>query len=352
MGDHTDYNDGYVLPAAIDLRTRVSIVPRSDGRICAKSIHYAAKCEFDLDGPVQPAGDWGDYVRGTLVELQSAGHRVAGIDMLIESDLPSQAGLGSSAALEVVCGYAALKAGNEAVDLLDLARAAHRGESKFVGTHCGLMDQLIACVGQAGYAVLIDCRSVECRPVTLSPQLKIVIANTMVRRSLASSDYNQRRAECDSALQALNQAGLRLNTLRDIDSVGTLDRVSLSDSLMRRCRHVVTENRRVLDMAAALRGADLAAVGRLMAESHASLRDDYEVSCGELDLMVDLAVEITGVVGARMTGGGFGGCTVNLVMRPAAERFCAVLKEKYERATGITPGVYACESSHGVCEEP
>lgn len=352
MGDHTDYNEGYVLPAAIDRRTRVQIRPRSDGRVRAVSRQFSGVCEFDLCAPpARPFGDWGDYVRGVFIELLTAGGPSCGFDLEIDSDVPAEAGLSSSAALEVVCGFAALTMGNGQVDLLDLARVAHRAESIFVGTRCGLMDQLIACFGQSGCAILIDCRVPECRAVALPPCLSIVIANTMARRSLVASDYNLRRAECEAAVRELNRSGLAVSALRDVSSAEALAEGSLPALLMRRSRHVVTENARVLAMAAALESQDLNRAGRLMAESHCSLRDDYEVSCKELDLMVDLAAGLRGFVGARMTGGGFGGCTVNLVMRPEVERFRDVLGESYLRATGITPEVYVCEASQGVREE-
>lgn len=353
IGDHTDYNEGYVLPVAINRRTEVRIRRRSDGLIRAVSRMFSGVCQFDLrELPARPSADWGDYVRGIFIELTAAGCGTSrGFDLEIESDVPAEAGLSSSAALEVACGFAALTLVKSDVDLLELARAAHRAESNFVGTRCGLMDQLIACFGRSGCALLIDCRVPECRAVAIPPYLSIVIANTMVKRSLAASDYNRRRAECEAAVRELNRFGLAVEALRDVASAETLAEASLPGLLLRRSRHVVTENARTLDMAAALESEDLHRVGVLMAESHCSLRDDYEVSCKELDLMAELAASLPGFVGARMTGGGFGGCTVNLVRRPEVERFRESLRERYLRETGVVPELYVCEASQGVREE-
>jgi galactokinase len=354
IGEHTDYNAGFVLPAAINRRTTVVACPRQDRLINVASDRFDTSYRLDLEQPSpQPTGDWFDHVLGMVEQLRRAGHRLSAADLAITSDVPAGAGLASSAALTVVCGYALLRVSGIEPDRLDIALAAQLAENEFVGTRCGVMDQLVACFGIRGSALLIDCKSLEWRPVNLPPDLKIVVADSTVRHKLASSQYNERRAECEDAVKRLNEAGLRVTFLRDIESVDQLleYRSALPDNLFKRARHVVSENRRVIEAATSLESRDFDKLGMLMLDSHISLRDDYGVSSDLLDVLVEVAEDAPGLVGARMTGGGFGGCTVNLVRDGAAAEFQTRLRETFKEKTGITPDVTVFDTDTGVTEE-
>jgi galactokinase len=348
IGEHTDYNDGFVMPAALDLATHVAIAPRSDRLIRVHSVNLDRDCVFDLDAPQQRAGDWSDYVRGVAVELKKTSHSLTGADVSVMSVLPMGSGLSASAALEVAFGFALLSVAGAQVNRLDLARICQRAENEFVGMRCGIMDQFISCHGVEGAALLLDCRSLEAQPIPLDPGVRLLIANTMVHHQLASSAFNDRRRDCEAAVACLARAMNGILALRDV-SVEALDAHAalLPDVLLRRARHVVGENARVIEAAAAFGARDFAKVGRLMNASHESLRDDYEVSCPELDLMVELARKAPGVHGARMTGGGFGGCTVSLVDAATAADFAGVVGPAYERATGRTPMIFSCFPAAG-----
>lgn len=349
IGEHTDYNDGFVLPAALDLATYVAIAPRSDHLIHVHSTDLESWFMFDLDDRQKPRRDWSDYIRGVSVELMNSGYRLSGADVMVLSTLTMGSGLSASAALEVGFGYAMLRAAGEPVDLLKLAQICQRAENQFVGMRCGIMDQFISCHGVAGAALLLDCRSLEARPIPLDPAIRIVIANTGVRHELASSEFNQRRKECEDAVRILATKLEGVSALRDV-SLGQLREHGgqLPELLFRRARHVVGENARVIDMVAALEARDFSAAGALMNASHESLRDDYNVSCPELDLMVELSRKAPGVYGARMTGGGFGGCTVSLVAAEEAERYAAVVGPAYREATGLSPMIFSCYPGAGV----
>jgi galactokinase len=350
IGEHTDYNDGFVLPAALELATFIAIAPRRDRQMRVHSCAFDATVEIDLDDPA-PASrkDWSDYVVGVALALMRAGHRLVGADMAIGGDLPMGAGLSSSAALEVAVGYALLTIAGIPVDLVALAIGCRSAENDFVGMRCGIMDQLISCCGVDGHLLLIDCRSLEMRPVRLDPSVRIVICNTMVNHELASSTYNLRRQECEQGVALLSRALGRIAALRDVTAADIARYADLlPETIRRRCRHVVGENARVLQAVAALESGDLALCGQLMTQSHESLRDDYEVSCPELDLMVEITNHVPGVLGSRMTGGGFGGCTVSLVETQALDRFTEAVRRAYRDATGKAPQIFACAPSPGV----
>lgn len=352
IGEHTDYNDGFVMPVAIDLYTWVAIAPRSDRRISIRSENLSETIEFDLDeSDPQRKGHWSDYARGVAVVLERAGHRLRGANLLIRGEVPLGSGLSSSASLEVATAYALLSNSSGRIDPVEMARLCQRAENEFVGMRCGLMDQFIACCAQAGRALMLDCRSLEYRLVPLPADVTLVVCNTMVKHELASSEYNTRRAECEEGVRILARSLPRVRSLRDVTS-GELDRLcgDMPDVINKRCKHVVGENARVLEAAAALEGADLKTFGRLMGESHRSLRDDYAVSCAELDLMVELAGQVRGVYGARMTGGGFGGCTINLVSAGSVTQFKEEVAGGYTKATGIAPKLYTCRAGGGVEE--
>ncbi len=352
VGEHTDYNDGLVMPAAIGFYTWVAASPRSDGRLLLRSENYSDEIEFDLRDPApRPRRHWSDYVRGVAVMLARAGKRISGANLLIHGEVPIGAGLSSSAALEVATGFTLLKLAEEAIDRIELARVCQRAENDFVGMRCGIMDQFISCMACARHALLLDCRSLECQLAPLPTSARLVICNTMVRHELADSEYNRRHAECEQAADWLRRRMPHVRSLRDVtlteleQNSGGMTRVAYY-----RARHVITENARVAAAAAALERGDLNAVGRLMAESHASLRSDYEVSCPELDLMVELAAGQQGVYGARMTGGGFGGCTVNLVEHDCAAAFRQKIAQEYARRMGRQPEVYICSAAAGAAE--
>lgn len=348
IGEHTDYNDGLVLPAALDLATYVAIAPRPDRVIRIHSVDLDRECDFDLDSIQQPARDWSDYVRGVAVELERSGYTLAGANISVMSSLPMGAGLSASAALEVAFGFAMLRATGEEVDRLELAKICQRAENEFVGMRCGIMDQFISCCGVEGSALLLDCRTLEARAIPIAPRVRIVVCNTMVHHQLATSAFNERRRECEEAVTLLSDAMRGVLALRDVSVESLAQHASLlPETILRRARHVVTENARVIEAVTACETCNFAEIGRLMNASHESLRLDYEVSCPELDLMVDLAREAPGVFGARMTGGGFGGCTVSLVDATAAEDFAEIVGPAYEKATGLEPMIFSCFSGGG-----
>lgn len=349
IGEHTDYNDGFVMPAAIDRATQAAIKPRDDRRLIILSETFSETVEFDLDEPNPRArGHWSDYVRGIAVTLERAGYRLRGADLAIRSDLPIGAGLSSSAAIEVATGLALLENSATRVERVKLAKLCQQAENEFAGMRCGIMDQFISCCGKAGTALMLDCRSLAYRLLPLPENVRLVICNTMVKHELGSSEYNTRRVECEAGVEHFAKLLPDIQALRDV-TVDDLQRCGsgLTEAIFKRCRHVITENARVMEAASALERGDLHGFGNLMAASHRSLRDDYEVSCSELDAMVDLAVQVEGVYGARMTGGGFGGCTINLVEADSVARFKRTVAPGYEQATGLAPEIFVCSTTDG-----
>jgi galactokinase len=352
IGEHTDYNDGFVMPAAIDLYTQAAIKPRGDRTLFIHSENFSDSVEVDLDEPNPLArGHWSDYVCGVAATLERAGYRLRGANLAIRSDVPIGAGLSSSAAIEVAAGLAMLENSGIEIDRVELARLCQQAENEFVGMRCGIMDQFISCCGKAGTALMLDCRSLEYRLLPLPEHVRLVICNTMVKHELGSSEYNTRRAECEAGVKHFAKLLPDIQALRDV-SVNDLKRCGrdLNEVIFKRCRHVITENARVMEAATALERNDLNAFGGLMAESHRSLRDDYEVSCAELDTMVDLATQVEGVYGARMTGGGFGGCTINLVKAESVAEFKRTVARGYEQATGLAPEIFVCSTADGASQ--
>jgi len=352
IGDHTDYNDGFVLPMAIDREVRIEFVPRGDARLRVRSRELGGECEFTADQSEPPAGPaWGRYLWGVARELHAAGARVPGAETRIGSDVPVGAGLSSSAALEVAFGFGLARLAGASLPLTDLALLCQRAENEHAGMRCGIMDQYVVCHGRAGAALILDCRSLrhEYAPLHFDVEVGIVVCHSMVHHALADGEYNRRRAQCEAGVAQLRARRSRVRSLRDVDERNWPDWAEGLDPLLaRRCRHVVRENARVLAAADALRAADAERFGELMYASHASLRDDFEVSCAELDLLVELARAVDGVYGARMTGGGFGGCTVNLVRADALARFEAQVSAGYVAATGRTPQIFRCRPAGGV----
>jgi len=354
IGEHTDYNDGFVLPIAIGMRTVVAVAPRSDRKVRVRSLRVAQDAEFSLDrSDFTRQGSWVDYVEGMARSLESRGVKIPGADLLVESDVPIGAGLSSSAALEMSVGLAFTSlAGEPALSPRDLALAAQDADHTYVGIRSGIMDQLILAFGKPERALLIDCRSLDTTEIRCAlPGAAIVICDTKVKHELAASAYNQRRDECEMSVAALRQRRPDLRALRDLseEDLETHGQV-LSETLRRRSRHVVSENARTLAAARALSRDDLAELGRLMVASHASLRSDYEVSCAELDLCVEIATAVRGVYGARMTGGGFGGCTVNLVRSDAVEDLAETLVRRFQERFQKRPYIFAVRASEGMKE--
>ena len=351
IGEHTDYNDGFVLPAALEMSTWVAAATRPDRLLCVRSMIGGESLTFDLDDPAPtPRHDWSDYVRGVSIMLQHDGHKLAGANLLIESDVPIDSGLSSSAALEVSVGFALLDVAGIAVDRVQLARSCQRAENDFVGMHCGIMDQFISCNGAAAHALFLDCRSLAFRLVPIDPSVRVVICNSMVHHKLAAAgEYNLRREQCERGVSLLAALLPGVKALRDVDMAQlAAHEDAMPELTFRRCRHVVTENDRVVRAAAALEAGNVTEFGRLMNQSHRSLRDDYEVSCHELDLLVEIACGLEGVLGSRMTGGGFGGCTVSMVRAAAVDRVTTALAKGYTAATGRTPEVFVCSPGDGV----
>ena len=357
IGEHTDYNDGFVMPVALDLYTYVAVSPRADRRLRVYSENLREMCDLDLD-LIRPgrSGHWSDYVRGVAGVLESSGYRLRGADLAIMSEVPLGSGLSSSAALEVSTAWALLSNSQLGIDRTTVAHMCQKAEHLYAETMCGIMDQFISCHGRAGHALMLDCRSLEFQLLPVPGHLRLMVCNTMVKHEHASGGYNTRRRECEEGLHGLAQVLPGIRALRDV----TRDelekhRECLSPVIYKRVRHVVTENDRVKEAASALETGDIAKLGKLMADSHQSLRDDYEVSTSELDLMVELANGQEGVYGARMTGGGFGGCTINLVDAAHAEEVQQRLQRNYEAKTGLKPTILICEASDGagaVGEDP
>ena len=349
IGEHTDYNDGFVLPSAIGFYAHVAIAPRSDDKILLKSTAYDGQFEFHVAGlPEQKQDVWADYVLGVAHQLKRAGIPLTGANLLLHSEVPVGSGLSSSAALEVASALALQSLSGKTLPLQQIAKLCQSAENEFVGAHVGIMDQFVSCFGKEGHAVLIDCRSLDFELVPIPSNADFVICNTMVKHELSGGEYNQRRAQCEEGVRILSKFYPGIKALRDV-SVEQLIRheSDLPAIVYRRCLHVVLENARTLDAVKCFASDDLATVGQLMRASHESLRDLYEVSCAELDTMVESAQGLPGFIGGRMTGGGFGGCTINLVERANSQEFAKEVASRYKARIGISPDVFVCSAANG-----
>lgn len=350
IGEHTDYNDGWVFPAALDMGTIVAARRRDDGRLHTVAARLGAEDAAPLSDlrPREGTG-WTRYVRGVAALLLGDGHPLPGADLLIDGDLPLGSGLSSSASLELGVAVALLGLAGVAIERTALARLGQRVENEIVGLQSGIMDQLAVACGVAGHALLIDCRSYAIRPVALPAGARVLVLDSAAPRTLAGSAYNQRRAECESAVGKLQAARPDIRALRDVDAALLAAEAWRLDPVeVRRARHVVSENQRVLDSVAALAAGDLAGFGALMVASHRSLRDDYEVSGPELDALVAIALDMPGVLGARLTGAGFGGCVVALAAAADAETAAAAIAARYRAATGRDGRAYVSAAADGV----
>ena len=350
IGEHTDYNEGFVFPAAIDRWIVFAARPRSDGLARVFSIAHGEEETFATNGELTPGGTWADYPKGVVREFQKLDLGVAGFDAALAGDVPIAAGLSSSAAVEMAVGKALLELNGISMPGPDLALLGQRAENRFVGVNCGIMDQFVSANGRAGHALFLDCRDLSYELVPLAGEgARIVICNTNVKRGLTDSAYNERRAACEDGARRLGRAMDReIRALRDV-SLEELERHrdALPEPVYRRCRHVITENERTQQAVGLLKAGDLKGFGALMGDSHASLRDDYEVSGPELDTMVAIAREVPGVLGARMTGAGFGGCTVNLVEAEAVGALVEAVEARYLEAAKLEPEIYVCSAVNG-----
>ena len=350
IGEHTDYNEGFVFPAAIDRWAVVAARSRVDSQVRIYSAMHEEVAEFRADDVLETQGNWADYPKGVVREFQKLGHSLCGFDAAIVGNVPMGAGLSSSAAVEMAVGKGLVVLNRIEISGPDLALLGQRAENHFVGVNCGIMDQFISANGRAGHALFLDCRDLSFELVPLfGDDVQIVICNSSVTRGLTDSAYNNRRSACESGVSLLARAmGADIRALRDV-SMEMMDvhGGALSETVLKRCRHVITENERTQRAVALLKKGDLSGFGQLMVASHESLRDDYEVSGKELDLLVEIALNVPGVFGARMTGAGFGGCTVNIVERDAVPALTDAINEKYSRITGLTPEIYVCSAVNG-----
>jgi len=349
IGEHTDYNMGFCLPVALQHEIVASGSRRDDDRVTVYAQNFDETVSFAA-GAIRYDAEhrWANYVKGVVYFLAERGLPLTGMNIHISGDIPAGAGLSSSAALEVatallfehICGFTLAP--------VETAKLCQRAENEFVGMRCGLMDQFACCLGRKGHALFLDCRSEEYEYVPLDDRIKIVVCNTGIGRELAGSRYNTRRSECEEAVRILKKVVPGIQSIRDIDYSDFKELEDLlPPTLGKRCEHVISENLRVVESADALREADYERLGKLLIDSHRSLRDKFEVSCRELDVMVEAALSVEGVLGAKMTGAGFGGCTVNLVDERVLGEFERTVIREYLGATGIRPEVHICESADG-----
>lgn len=355
IGEHLDYNGGYVLPAALEFGTTLIIRPRDDNKVSFSSTNIPYELTISLDEDYGYKSDqWTDYPVGVITELNKIGCNLSsGYDLLYHGDIPNGAGLSSSASIEVVTAYAFLKMEGKETDTVEIAKLSQRVENLFVGVNSGIMDQFAVANGKQDHAILLMCDTLEYELVPFrTGAYKIVISNTNKRRGLVDSKYNERRSECDRALEILQKELPALSYLAQLnpDQFATLQDGIRDETVRRRAQHVVEENQRVHDSVKALRNGDLEAFGQFMNQSHDSLRYLYEVTGDELDALVEEAQRIPGTLGSRMTGAGFGGCTVSLVHEDAVERFIAEVGQQYEARTGLKPDFYVCGVGQGVHE--
>ncbi len=354
IGEHTDYAEGFVMPVAIDFATLAAISPRDDGRVVMWAENYGEERSFDAAAlPPERSGEWSDYPVGVLRMLAEAGVAIpasanSGLSLSLWGDVPLGSGLSSSASVEVATATAVVALVGATISGPELARLCQRAENEFVGANCGIMDQFISANGRANHALLLDCRDLSYRLAPIPENVALVIANTMVRHSIAGGEYGTRRAEVELACRILAGHRPEIRFLRDA-TVEDLARwgSEIPEAARKRARHIITENARTVAAADALERHDMKQLGELMREAHWSYSRDFEASCAEADRMVELAETLPGLIGARLTGGGFGGCTVNLVEQEQANGFKAALGKLYAQETGIEPEIYVCHASDG-----
>ena len=351
IGEHTDYNEGFVLPMAIEKEIIMLGQLRKDREVRVFDLVYNVEIDFSLDKLISLRKNiWANYLIGVMDEIQKAGYLLQGANLIFTSNIPQRAGLSSSAALEVVTALTLAKLNLLEIKPVEMAHLCRRAENNFVGVTCGIMDQYVSCLGKKNYALFIDCRSNDYEPVPFRDHnYQIVICNSKIQRGLVNSEYNRRKEECKIATEFFkHKLNREIRALRDI-SIDEYKKYQsqLPEVIARRARHIISENCRVQSGVQALREGNFSTFGQLMIESHQSLKVDYEVSCAELDLLVDLAIKQEGVLGARMTGAGFGGCTVNLLKRDYVNTFKKRIKKEYKKITGINPDIYLTSPAEG-----
>jgi galactokinase len=347
IGEHTDYNDGFVLPMAVDRAVWIALRPRMDLRVVIHSLDLGGVSDFQLDSFTRGEAHWAEYIKGVAHELQGEGYLLRGWEGVLSGDVPRGAGLSSSAALEVATARAFASVCGFEWDGMRIASIARRAENNWVGVKSGIMDQAVSAAAKAGHAFFLDCRSLEYEHIPLPKDMVVVVMDTSTRRGLLDSAYNERRAQCETAARAFGVRSLRDVGREQVElNVGKLDDIPL-----RRARHVVMENARVLDALQAMRAGDVLTLGRLFNESHASLRDDFQVTGEALDRMVEIAQARPECFGARMTGAGFGGCAVAVVQREQAGVFANAVSEEYQRRSGKEAGIFICEAGGGASLE-
>ncbi|MGD6735413.1 galactokinase [Photobacterium leiognathi subsp. mandapamensis] len=347
IGEHTDYNDGFVLPCAINYQTVVAAAPRTDNTIRVVSVDYDnATDEFDLTQPIEFQQDkmWANYIRGVVKCLLERGFTFAGADIAVTGNVPQGAGLSSSAALEVVIGQTFKVLYNLEISQADIALNGQQAENQFVGCNCGIMDQMISAEGRENHAMLLDCRSLETQAVSMPEDMAVVIINSNKKRGLVDSEYNTRRQQCEEAARIFDVKALRDVTIEQFKAKAH----ELDELVAKRARHVITENDRTVEAATALRNHDMKRMAELMAQSHASMRDDFEITVFEVDTLVEIVKDVIGEQGGvRMTGGGFGGCIVALVPPTLVDDVKAAVEAKYQAATGLKESIYVCQAKDG-----
>jgi galactokinase len=348
IGEHTDYNLGYVFPIALEMSCYVAVAPASHGnlRIYSRDMDAEYSLPINAVADAKPAGQWSDYVVGVARELTRDGVELQSADLYIASEVPAGSGLSSSAALEIASAVALL--GTHSLAPLELALLGQRAESQFVGMPCGIMDQYASVFGRRGSAIQIDCRSLTHNYVELPAEVAVIAVNSLVKHELGTSAYRDRVAECRAAVEAIRKTDPEVQSLRDVTMQRFLEiEQNLPDVPRRRARHIISDTQRVLDLGEAAHAHDLSAMGRLFVESHRSMQYDYEITCKEIDFLVDTAIRLPGVYGSRMTGGGFGGCTVNLVDPSQVASFRQALTLAYQDRFSITPVFYDCIPAQG-----
>jgi galactokinase len=349
IGEHTDYTGGLVMPMAIDFRTVAVVSGREDGRAVFYSTNYDEEVGLEIASLTRkPGGGWSDYPAGVLWSLREEGVAVSGFNMSLMGNVPLGAGLSSSASVEVATAMALLSHADVQLPLEKLATLCRRAENEYVGAKSGIMDQFAVAGCVANRAMLLDCRSLKYELLPLPDEVRVVICNSMVKHVVATGEYGDRSAEVEAGQAVLRRERPGVELLRD----ATLDDLEACRDLMsaasfRRCRHIITENARVLEAREALVAGDMRRFGELMVEAHASFRDDFAASCEEVDVLVVIATQQKECFGARITGGGFGGCTVNVVRAGAVERFVATLRQEYAAKTGIDADCFVCSPSDG-----
>ena len=347
IGEHTDYNDGFVLPCAINYQTVVAAKQRDDRLVRVVACDYQdAQDEFSLDAPIEFVADkmWANYIRGVVKCLLQRGFEFGGVDIAVSGNVPQGAGLSSSAALEVVIGQTFKTLYNLAISQAEIALNGQQAENEFVGCNCGIMDQLISAQGQDNHALLIDCRSLECQSVSMPEDMAVVIINSNKQRGLVDSEYNTRRQQCEEAAQIFGVKALRDVTIEQF----VAKQNELSPDVAKRARHVITENTRTVEAAKALEEGNITLLAQLMEQSHNSMRDDFEITVKEIDTLVDIVKDVVGEQGGvRMTGGGFGGCVVSLVPPQLVDAVKQAIAEQYEAKTGLKETIYVCHATDG-----